>query len=55
MKSLFTVDNTAGYSSEELELLNGEWEVIVYSEKLEEFTEEYDVRSQQFSDEVANR
>ncbi|WP_299075583.1 hypothetical protein [uncultured Paraglaciecola sp.] len=52
---LFNRDNTEGYTAEELAGLNSEWEKIVESEGLEEFTEEYDFAAKTFSDKVANR
>ncbi len=54
MKS-FNDDNTEGYTVEELNELNAEWEGIVESESLEEYTEEYYIREKQFADDVARR
>ena len=51
----FRDDNTTGYSQTELDELNREWNEIVKISNLEEFTDEYYDRQQQFDDEVARR
>lgn len=52
---LFRDDNTNGYTQNELDELNVEWEIIVTNEGIEENTGEYDQRAKEFSDEVASR
>jgi len=52
---LFRPDNTEGYTDAERARLNDEWEVIVQSEELEEYTDEYHERAKQFCDAVARR
>jgi len=54
MKS-FRHDNTDGYTEEELDALNLEWEQIVDDSDLEGFTDEYYEREKAFTDEVSRR
>jgi hypothetical protein len=54
MKS-FRDDNTEGYTADELDSLNTEWETIVNDLGLEENTDEYDLQSKWFADRVAKR
>ena len=52
---LFRDDNTEGYTPEQLEKFNTEWEQRVSDIGLEEYTEEYDLAASWFCDEVARR
>ena len=52
---LFRDDNTQGYTAEQLNALNAEWDQIVESEGLEEYTAEYEIRAGQFADEISRR
>ena len=52
---LFRTDNTEGYTQQELDALNTEWENRVKQFDLEEYTEEYDFQAKCFCDEVARR
>ncbi len=52
---LFRNDNIEGYTQDELDRLNAEWEVRVNSMSLDEFTEDYDFQAKVFCDEVAGR
>jgi len=52
---LFREDNTEGYTTEEMNELNSEWEARAESEGLEEGTDEYNEAAKQFCDEVARR
>ena len=51
----FTQENTTGYTDQELDALNAEWQQIVEAEGLEPDTDEYHAREKQFQDEVAHR
>ena len=51
----FRTDNTEGYTETQLAELNAEWEMIVKTEGLQEYTEEYDIAASDFADEVARR
>jgi len=53
MKTLFTTDNTDGYTQAQIDSLNKEW--TEKSENLESGTEEYYAAADAFSDEVAGR
>lgn len=52
---LFRDDNTDGYTTEELDALNAEWEMQAEAEGLKEGSDEYNEAAQQFSDSVARR
>lgn len=52
---LFREDNTDGYTTEERDTLNAEWEAKTEAESLEEHTDEYNEAAKKFSDEVASR
>lgn len=52
---MLTQQNTEGYTEYELADLNFEWDSIVESEELEEYTEDYNIRYSQFCDEIARR
>ena len=52
---LFRDDNTEGYSPEELNALNAEWEQRAEEQNLEEYTDEYNEHVKWFCDEVASR
>lgn len=52
---LFRDDNTDGYTDDELDTLNDEWEARVTEMGLEEYTEEYYSEAKSFSGEVAGR
>jgi len=49
----FTLDNTSGYSQEQIDALNAELDSRL--EGVERFSEEYDAICQRFADEVAAR
>jgi len=51
----FNEYNTDGYTNEELESLNKEWESIVEEKSLEPYSNEYDIELKKFQDEVAKR
>ena len=53
--TLFRADNTIGYTGAELSALNEEWAIIVETNGLEEYTDEYDIRAKEFSDRVAKK
>jgi hypothetical protein len=54
---LFRHDNTEGYTDEQLDKLNTEWEHRALELGLDEFDDpdEYDLQSKWFADEVARR
>ena len=52
---MFTAENTLGYTDNELDALNAEWERIVESESLVMESDDYYQRQKQFADEVAKR
>jgi len=52
---LFREDNTEGYTQEQLNALNEEWEERAQDLELEEYTEEYDQEASWFADKVAKR
>jgi hypothetical protein len=49
------MDNTEGYTQEQLDALNAEWQERAKSEGLEPGTDEYKEMEKAFSDEVARR
>jgi len=52
---LFLEEFTSGYTSEQIDKFNTEWEEVVEKLKLEEYTEEYDFQAKAFCDEIARR
>ena len=52
---MFTIYNTEGYTQEQLDALNAEWEARAADLGLEQGTEEYDFQEKNFSDEVSRR
>jgi hypothetical protein len=52
---LFRDDNTEGYTPDELDALNAEWEQRVEDLELDKDSEEYDTQAKAFSDEVSSR
>ena len=52
---LFRNDNTEGYSTEQLDALNTEWEARAAERSLEEGTEDYEQAAKAFCDEVSGR
>ena len=52
---LFRDDNTEGYTSEELDALNAEWEARVRKNDLEIYTDEYNLAADWFVEEVSRR
>jgi len=52
---MFTIYNTEGYTQEQLDALNAEWEARAADLGLEQGTEEYDFQEKKFSDEVSRR
>ncbi|HMW85392.1 MAG TPA: hypothetical protein PLY42_11655 [Nitrospira sp.] len=52
---LFRNDNTEGYTTEQLDALNAEWEARAAERSLEECTEDYEQAAKAFCDEVSGR
>lgn len=53
--NLFNEDNTEGYTQEERDALNAEWEAIVDEHKLVEGSDTYDIAAKNFCNTVAQR
>ena len=53
--NLFNEYNTEGYTKEELDMLNAEWNAIVEGAELEEGSDSYNRAAKEFCDSVANR
>ncbi len=53
--TLFRTDNTDGYSQEEIDVLNAEWDNRAKTQGIEKHTDEYDQAAKSFCDEVARR
>lgn len=51
----FTQESTRGYSDDELDALNTEWDEIVRAEGLQPETDEYYAREKEFCDQVSRR
>lgn len=51
----FRIDNTDGYSNQELEALNREWEARALDQELAPGTDEYEQAAKTFANEVARR
>lgn len=52
---MFTLDNTEGYTQQEIDALNAEWTALAEEKSLTEGTEEYWQEEKRFADEVASR
>ena len=52
---LFRNDNTEGYTAEQMDALNAEWEARAAERGLEYGTDEYEQAAKGFCDEVAGR
>ena len=52
---LFRTENTNGYTDAELSALNEEWAIMVETNALEEYTDEYDIQAKEFSNKVAKK
>lgn len=53
--NLFRNDNTEGYTQDQLEELNNEWQEKVEETLIEEHTDEYDFQAKCFADAVSRR
>ena len=52
---MFNIYNTDGYTQEQLDALNAEWEARAAEQGLEPGTEEYEFQYKRFGDEVSRR